>query len=387
MILTYKFKLYRNRRNKALNQRIDISGIIWNHCIALHKRWYRLTGKHLNKYALMKHITRLKKLDKYAHWRLVNATSIQEIVFRVDRAYMLFFGNLKRGVRTSPPKFRKVKKYRSMTFKKDGWKLLDGNKVRIQGKTYKYSKSREIEGNIRTMTVKRDNLGSLWLYFVVKNDMEVPDRTGNSAIGFDFGLKTFLTASDGMTYESPEFLKSSLSELRLASQALSRKVERSKGWYKAKREVARIHRRVVNQRRDWFFKLAHLLTDRYDMLFFEDLSMKGMQALWGRKVSDLARSEFMGILEWVAMKKGKVVGYVDRFFPSTKLCHECGAVNENLSLNDRHWVCDCGAEHDRDLNASVNICAEGIRRCGLEDVRPMLVIGNPCLKPLESHPL
>lgn len=387
MILTYKYKLYRNRRNKALHQRIDIAGIIWNHCIALHRRWYRLTGKHLNKYVLKKHITKLKKLSKYAHWNLVGSQAIQDIVLRVDKAYQLFFGNLKRGVKTSPPKFRKVKKYKSYTLTQAGWKLLDGNKIRLHDKVYKYSKSREIEGTIKTVTVKRDNLGSLWLCFAVERDLEVPDRTGDSAVGFDFGLKTFLTASDGTGYESPEFLKSSLSELRLANKALSRKVERSKGWYKAKREVARIHRRVVNQRRDWFFKLAHRLTDWYDVLFFENLNMKGMQALWGRKVSDLARSEFMGILEWVATKKGKVVAYVDRFFASTKLCSECGAVNENITLADRHWVCDCGAEHDRDLNASVNICAEGIRRCGLEDVRPLQFVGILCLKPLESHSL
>jgi putative transposase len=325
----------------------------------------------------MRHITKLKKLAKYAHWRLVNATSIQEIVFRIDRAYQLFFRNRKHGIKSSPPGFRKVKKYKSMTFKKkNGWKLLGGNKVRIQDKVYKFSKSREIVGRIKTMTVKRDKQGSLWLYFVVENDIEVPDRTGNSAVGFDFGLKTFLSASDGTTYESPQFLKASLSELRHAQRALSRKVERSKGWYKAKRNVARIHQRVVNQRRDWFFKLAHLLTDKYDLLFFEDLNMKGMVALWGRKVSDLARSEFMNILEWVAKKKGKVVGYVDRYFPSTKLCHVCGAVNDKLTLADRHWVCDCGAEHNRDLNASVNICAEGVRRCGLEDIRPVHYAGN-----------
>ena len=140
-------------------------------------------------------------------------------------------------------------------------------------------------------------------------------------------------------------------------------------------------------RRDWFFKLAHDLTDRYDFLFFEDLNMKGMQRLWGRKISDLARSEFMRILEWVAMQKGKIVSYVDRFFPSSKACHVCGAIKK-LTLADRVWTCGCGTVHDRDLNASINICTEGIRCCGVEDVRPAAVlVGYPCLMPLESHAL
>ena len=373
-VKTLKFKLYRNRRNRALNQQIDIAGIIWNHCIALHKRYYRLTGKSINKFELMKHLAKLKKLDRYSFWKAVGSQAIQDVVERVARAYTLFFNNLKRGVKTSPPKFKKVKKYKSFTLKQAGWKLLGGNKIRIQDKVYKFSKSREIDGTVKTVTVKRDNTGSLWLYFVVKDVIEVPNRTGHSAVGFDFGLKTFLTASDGTTYDSPQFLKQALADLKQASRELSRKVKYSKGWYRAKRKVASIHRRVVNRRRDWFFKLAHTLTDRYDHLFFEELNMRGMQALWGRKVGDLARSEFMAILEWVALQKGNSIGYVDRFYPSSKRCHACGHINKALQLSDRVWCCpQCQTELDRDLNASINICTEGIRCCGLGDVRPALL--------------
>lgn len=261
--------------------------------------------------------------------------------------------------------------------KQAGWKLLGGNKIRIQGKVYKFSKSRAIDGIIKTVTVKRDKSGSLWLYFVVKEVIDVPNRTGHSAVGFDFGLKTFLTASDGHTHDSPQFLKQALTALQQASKALSRKVKYSKGWYRAKRKVASIHRRVVNRRRDWFFKLAHTLTDTYDYLFFEDLHMKGMQVLWGRKIGDLARSEFMAILEWVALQKGNSVGYVDRFYPSSKRCHACGNINKELTLSERIWRCPhCQTQLDRDLNASINICTEGIRCCGLGDVRPAL-LANP----------
>jgi putative transposase len=115
------------------------------------------------------------------------------------------------------------------------------------------------------------------------------------------------------------------------------------------------------------------LTDRYDYLYFEDLSMKGMQRLWGRKIGDLARSEFMGILKHVAGIKGKVVCLIDRFYPSSKSCSDCGEINHRLTLADRRWVCaGCGSVHDRDDNAAKNIHRVGASTLGLGDVRPPL---------------
>ena len=374
VIKTYKFKLYRSKKNKYLHQQINISGLIYNHCIALHRRYYRLFGTSLNAYALMKHITKLKKLPKYSHWNLVGSQAAQDIVQRIDKAYKLFFGNLKRKVRTAPPGFKKVKKYSSFTLKQAGWKLLGGNRIKIQGVVYKFSKSREIPADIKTVTVKRDSLGNFWLYFVVEEEIDQSARilTGNSA-GFDFGLKVFLTSSDSQEIESPLYYRQAMAELKQAQRKVSSKVKLSNNWRKAKATVTRLYQTVVNKRRDWFFKLAHDLTDRYDQLFFEDLSMKGMQALWGRKIGDLARSEFMDILTYVAATKGKVVHLVNRFYPSSKTCSDCGTVNTALQLSDRRWVCaGCGSIHDRDLNAALNIHREGASSLGLGDVRPSL---------------
>ena len=372
---TYKFKLYRSKKNRHLHQQINISGLIWNHCITLHRRYYRLFGASLNAYALMKHITKLKKLPKYSHWNLVGSQAAQDIVQRIDKAYKLFFGNLKRKVKTSPPGFRKVKKYSSFTLKQAGWKLLGGNRIKIQQTVYKFSKSREIPPDIKTVTVKRDSLGNFWLYFVVEEEIDQSARslTGNSA-GFDFGLKTFLTSSDGQEIESPLYYRAAMAELKQASRKVSSKVKLSNNWRKAKANVARLYQTVVNKRRNWFFKLAHDLTDRYDQLFFEDLAMKGMQALWGRKIGDLARSEFMGILTYVATTKGKVVHLVNRFYPSSKTCSDCGTVNTGLTLSDRRWACaGCGSIHDRDLNAALNIHREGASSLRLGDIRPTLL--------------
>jgi putative transposase len=372
IVKTYKFKLYRQKKNKALHQQLDIAGLIYNHCVALHRKYYKLTGKSLNKFALMKHLTKLKKLDKYSHWKLVGSQAIQDIVERIDKAYCLFFGKRKRNVRTSPPGFKKVKKYSSFTLKQAGWKLLDGNKIRIQGQVYKFSKSRDIPADIKTVTVKRDSLGNLYLYFVAEEGITQNHQamTGKSA-GFDFGLKTFLITSDGEEIESPLFYRQALAELKAAQRKMASKVKFSNNWKKARQTVTRLYQSVVNKRRDWFFKLAHTLTDRYDWLFFEDLAMKGMQALWGRKISDLARSEFMGILKHVASIKSKNIGLIDRFYPSSKTCFDCGYVHQDLALSDRRWACPaCGTIHDRDHNAALNIQREGASSLRLGDVRP-----------------
>lgn len=371
---TYKFKLYRSKKNKHLHQQLDIAGLIYNHCVALHRRYYRLFGKSLNKFQLMKHLTKLKKLAKYQHWNLVGSQAIQDIVDRIDKAYQLFFGNLKRKVRTSPPSFKKVKKYSSFTLKQAGWKLLERNRIKIQGEIYKFSKSREIPPSIKTVTVKRDHFDNLWLYFVVEEEISQNNQvmTGNMA-GFDFGLKVFLTSSDREEIESPLYYRQAMVELKLAQQELSRKVKFSNGWKKARLVVTRIHERVVNKRRDWFFKLARALTDRYDYLFFEDLNMKGMQAMWGRKVSDLARSEFMNILSYVASTKNKIVHEINRFEPSSKTCSDCGHIKQDLKLSERSWACPaCGCIHDRDYNASLNIFRVGASTLRLGDVRPSL---------------
>lgn len=194
-------------------------------------------------------------------------------------------------------------------------------------------------------------------------------ETGKIA-GFDFGLKTFLTCSEGFKVESPQFLKSSLDDIKKASQQHLRKLKGSRHRERARKHLVRQHEKVSNRRRDWLWKLAHQLTDLFDVLCFETLNLKGMQRLWGRKISDLAFGEFKTILEWVAGKKGKQIVYIDPWYPSSKTCSCCGHVLGELDLSTRRWRCPrCQKENDRDENASVNIKRVGISALGLGDVR------------------
>ncbi len=181
---------------------------------------------------------------------------------------------------------------------------------------------------------------------------------------------TFLTCSDGSKIESPQFFKQSLNIIKKASRYHSRKLKGSAKRERARKNLVRRYEDIYNRRRDWFWKLAHELTNKFDVLCFETLNLRGMQRLWGRKVSDLAFGEFLQILEWVAKKKDKQLVFVDQWYPSTKTCSSCGYVLETLDLSIREWRClSCESVNGRDENAARNICAVGASTVRLGDVR------------------
>ncbi|MEM8828876.1 MAG: transposase, partial [Cyanobacteria bacterium P01_G01_bin.19] len=265
---------------------------------------------------------------------------------------------------------KKRRKYKSFTLKQAGYKFLSGNKIKIGSRLFKFSLSRKIQGKIKTLTIKRNNLGELFLLVVTDYQQEhIPVVTGKSA-GWDFGLKTFLIGSDGTEIKSPLFFNQLRNKLKAANRSLSRKKKGSNNWYKAKYHLNRVHELIAHKRRDWFWKLAHQLTDAYDVLIFEDLNLKGMQRLWGRKVSDLSFATFLETLETVATNKGKLIHYIDRFYPSSKTCSYCGYINQELRLKDRTWDCvSCNTKKIlRDKNAATNIHRVGASTLRLGDV-------------------
>jgi putative transposase len=366
---TLKFKLYQHKRNRFLKRSINAAGIIYNHCIALHKRYYRMWGKHLNCAKLQAHIAKLRKRKDF--WQSVGSQAVQDICQRIEKAYQLFFKHNKKGVR--PPGFKKVKKYKSFTLKQAGYKFLSSNRVKIGNRVYQFWKSREIEGKIKTLTIKRTPLGELFIVVVVDNvsELEIKSTTGKIA-GFDFGLKTFLTCSVsvasplaiGTVIDSPQFLKQSLDAIKKASRSHSKKVKGSANRERARKNLVRKHEDVCNRRRDWFWKLANQLTDKLDVLCFETLNLKGMQRLWGRKISDLAFGEFLQILALVAKKKNKLVVFINQWYPSSKTCSHCGHVLEKLDLSVREWRCpSCQSVNGRDENAARNIQQFGFAHC------------------------
>ena len=146
-----------------------------------------------------KHLTKLKKRQPYGYLREMGSQALQDVVERLYRSYKRFFDAKKNGEKCGLPGFKKVRKYKSFTLKQTGYKLLDGNELVICGQKYKYFKSREIEGKIKPLTVKRDSVNDLWLCFAVKDEAanQVLPRLSN-AVGLDFGLKTYLTGSGSL---------------------------------------------------------------------------------------------------------------------------------------------------------------------------------------------
>lgn len=368
---TLKFRLYTSKHDVFLHRRISIAGQIWNHALAMQKRFFRIFGKYISLSKLQKHIAK-RRNKQNAWWQQLGSQAVQEVLERLDNAYKRFFtwAKTKNGRKVSPPKFRKTRLFRSFTLKQTGWKLLSGNKIQILGRVFKFVKSRQVAGTIKTVTVKRDSLDRLWLCFSV-----VEERTfsysvpGKTAAGFDFGLKTFLTADDGATIESPLWYKSAMARIRVANRKLSSKKKGSNNRVKAKRALAKEHDLVLNKRRDWQFKTAHQVAGTAQNLFFEDLNIVGMKKRWGRKVSDVAFAEFLSVLKHVAPQHGSAVHQVGRFVPTSKTCSCCGWIRQDLLISDRVFVCDsCGLKIDRDVNAAVNIKIEGASSIGLADV-------------------
>ena len=369
---TYKFKLYSNHGNRELHKTIDGHASVWNHCVALQRRYYAIYGKYISKFRLINHISKLKRTERFSHWNQLPSQAIQDVATRIDKGYKAMFEARAAGKQWGRPRFKPRRKYKSFTLLQAGWKLLPGNRIRIGKRIYSYFKSRDIQGNPKHCTIKRDAIGDI--YITILTDYVEPDlnrlTTGKIA-GFDFGLKRFLTGSHGHDIDSPEFFKRSLNAIKRVNRNHSRKHKRSKNRQRARLDLARKHRKIERQREDFHYELAHQLTDEYDEIRLEDLDLKGMKALWGRKVSDLGFADFVKKLVYVAQKKGVKITFIDKWYPSSKTCSVCGAVNEALNLRDRNWRCnDCGTVHDRDRNAAINIYRVGASTLEGEVVRP-----------------
>ena len=369
---TYKFKMYSNHGNDELHKTINGHADVWNHCVALQRRYYSIYGKYISKFRLINHISKLKRLAKFSHWNQLPSQSIQDVATRIDKGYRAMFEARASGKKWGRPRFKLRRKYKSFTLLQAGWELLPGNRIRIGERIYHYFKSRDVFGNPKRCTIKRDAVGDV--YICILTDYVEPDlnrvMTGKIA-GFDFGLKRYLTGHNGHDIDSPLFFKRSVNTIKRANRNLSRKRKGSNNRERARLDLARKHRKIERQREDFHWKLAHQLTDEYDEIRLEDLNLQGMKSLWGRKVSDLGFADCVKKLEYIAKRKGVKITFIDKWYPTSKTCSVCGAINETVNLRDRTWRCnECGTTHDRDRNAAINIYRVGASTLEGEDVRP-----------------
>ena len=215
MMKSYQFKLFYNKsRSQRLENELRIFCHIYNHSLRLVKTHYKIFGKNPSKNNLQKHLTKLGKTD-FPQWEALGySQGIQEVTDRIYKSYDEFFKwtKTRKGPKKSPPKFRPFRKYKSFTLKQAGWKLDEGKgQIKIGPHWYRYNQSRKIQGRPKTINIKRDNVGDWFITISCDVGEEfIPEKvapmTGKRA-GFDFGMKTFLTTSEGDQLQSSEFLR------------------------------------------------------------------------------------------------------------------------------------------------------------------------------------
>lgn len=219
-------------------------------------------------------------------------------------------------------------------------------------------------------------------------DVPLPKAQPSETVGIDLGLKDFAVLSDGHRESSPKFYRNTERRLAKAQRSLSRKKKGSKNREKAKLRVAKLHAKVKNQRQDFLHKLSTQLVKTHQALCIEDLSLKGLvRTKLAKSFNDAALGEFRRQLEYKAIWHRKHLAVIDRFFPSSKLCGDCGTVNSELTLSERVWTCCCGATHDRDLNAARNIKLEGLKQLAAAGLTEALNACGETVRPTRRHVL
>ena len=361
------YKLFRAKRNRNLKRLTWIAHDIWNYFLGWQRTRDALGLPYMSSSEMSREFTILRSAhpEVFAHWRELDSWAARDILKRLDTGYQRFF----KGIAKRPPKFRSWRKPYSFTMSPSGYGFY-GDRIRIMKKHYRFNLSRPILGKVKTVTIKEDSLGDVYMSVVTDHTVsEILPKTGNAA-GYDFGIKTMFTCSDGTQDASPEFYRTGQSKLKSEQQKLSSKQKGSNNRERQRLNTARVHRSIKRQRDDHHWKLAKQFVHKHDHLCFETLSFEGMKRLWGRKVSDIAPDSFHLKLKHQASKHGKNIYHIDRWKATSKTCSNCGQPQLLMDLKVRKWRCaGCKKTQHRDVNAAINLLKVGASTFGLEGVR------------------
>lgn len=213
-------------------------------------------------------------------------------------------------------------------------------------------------GNIRSTTISRTPTGKYYVSILCETEEPIPNKKIiNHTVGIDLGITHFAITSKGDKISNPRYLKNSTERLRALQQRVSKKKKGSNNRKKSNLKVALLHEKITNQRKDFLQKLSTQLIKSHDTLCIEDLNIKGMvkNHKLARSISDAGWGMFAEMLKYKSEWYGNNLLQIPRFEPSTKICSVCGTTKHDLTLKDREWECKCGAKHDRDINAAINI--------------------------------
>ena len=375
MLRAIKIRLYPNKKQEqAINELLGCYRFVYNYMLALKQNEYKENNINLSLNDLSKYFFgTLRKDENYQWLKGQNANVMQQAIRQMSTAYDRFF-----KLHTGYPKFKSKKDKQSALFpinaisKKNIFKerkitLIKSLKdIKFRCSDLYFKRLQIYKDKIRSATLSKTKSGNYFLSILI----DIPqdgiikfNKTGKS-VGLDLGIKDFVITSDGKKFENVQFFKKSENKIKKLQKQLSRKVKGSNNRSKARIKLAKAFEHLVNQRENYIHSVVNALLTKYDTIFMEDLNVRGM--LKNRKlakaIQEVGFFKFKTILQSKALVNDKQVILIDRYFPSSKTCNNCGYVYKDLKLNDRFWTCpQCGKIHDRDINAAKNILNEGQR--------------------------
>ena len=368
MQLRYNYRLYpETAQREALARSFGCARVVFNDGLRLRQQAREAGEKCLSDGDLSKRvITQAKATPQRAWLGEVSSVVLQQALADLNVAYRNFFASItgkRKGRTVAPPRFRSRKDNRqAIRFTKNSrFKVLDNGRLRLPKiGDVPVRWSRNLPSEASSVTVIRDAAGRYFASFVVQTTQDETLPPVESEIGIDLGLTHFAVTSNGTKVTAPKFLRRAARKLKRLQQALARKQRGSQNRKKAVVKVARAHARVADTRRDWQHKLSTTIIRDNQAVYVEDLCVTGLgRTRLAKSVHDAGWAGFTAMLEYKAARYERTFARVNRFFPSTRMCSDCGRVNDKMTLNVRAWECPCGSTHDRDVNAAKNVLAAG----------------------------
>jgi putative transposase len=346
----------------------------WNRALNETTTTYATTGKGLSREGLNALLPQLKR--EFPWLGECHSQVLQSVTLNLTKAFINFYQK-----RAKYPNFKSKHGKQSIQYPQ-GTKFVDELIYLPKLGWVAINLHRPLDGEVKTVTISKNPSGQYFAAILTEKEGEHPQASNEgTAIGIDLGIADFCITSTGSKYPNPRHIKKHERNLKRKQRKLSRKQKGSNSRKKARKLVARVHQRISNSRQDFLQKLSRKLVNENQVIVVEDLAVKNLvkNHSLAKAISDLGWSSFVGMLDYKCERSGKILVKVERFFPSSKTCSNCYHRVYSLPLDVRNWTCpSCDTHHDRDVNAAINIKAEGLRLLALGtsatanggDVRP-----------------